>query len=137
MSTSQKRFVDTNIFIYSIFPETGEKSHSRCKALFEEAQKGTLELWTTDLVIFEIFWFLDKMKLSWDEIRESLQKIFSTKNLEVRGKALLEYALSICDKNRDFYDVVNIALARSEGIKKGYSYDKGLDKIKGFHRLEP
>ena len=42
-----------------------------------------------------------------------------------------------CKKDSDFVDYMNMYLLRNDGIMKGYSYNKDLDKWKGFKRLEP
>lgn len=106
-------------------------------ALFEKAEKGRIGLWTTEWVISELVWFLDKQKFSWENIKFVLNKIFTTRLLEVRGKAWMIEVVDLCRKSKDFNDAINILLAFSEDVTEGYSYDKALDRWKGFTRLEP
>ena len=40
-------------------------------------------------------------------------------------------------KQTDFIDFLNFAIVVDKKIKKGYSYDGGLDSWKNFKRLEP
>lgn len=136
MSTSEKLFVDTNIFIYTLF-EIDKKKHSRCVALFEKANRGEVKLWTTEWVIAELVWFLTKQKFNWDKTKDTVTKILVTRGLETYGKKLLLEVLDLCNKNIDFVDAINITLALYEDIKRGYSYDKGLSRWKEFKRLEP
>lgn len=130
-------FVDTNIFIYSLF-NVSQQKHSKCKDLFIKASLGKVSLWTTEWVVAELIWFLQKSKLKWDDIRKIIiSGLLSTKGLDVKdGKRLLQ-AMKSSKTANDFVDYINISLAQEAGINKGYSFDKGLDKTKSFKRLEP
>lgn len=133
----EKAFVDTNIFIYSLF-NVDEKKHRDCINLFEMAGEGGVNLWTTEWVIAELVWFLMRQKTGWAKIKEIiLLGVFTTKGLEVREKKWLIEVLEKCESGKDFVDAVNISLILSSGIKKVYSYDKMLQKWTGIKRLEP
>lgn len=45
--------------------------------------------------------------------------------------------VEVIDNGSEFIDRLNLVLAQAEGITKGYSYDKGMGKWRGFKRLEP
>lgn len=136
MSTTLRLFADTNIFIYSLFNVDKDK-HERCKNLFDKANSGDVDLWTTEWVISEVAWFLRKRRIVWNEAKKILEQLFQTKGLEIRGRNWLWKVIEVCSNSKDFNDVVNIYLSLEEGINQGYSYDKGLDKWTGFERLEP
>ncbi|MCK4474742.1 PIN domain-containing protein, partial [Candidatus Bathyarchaeota archaeon] len=76
-----KHFVDTNVFIYSItdHPRFGEKA----KRILKRIEEGE-EAVTTTLVLCEISWVLEAMGRQGD-IKSTLEKILSYKNLEVVG----------------------------------------------------
>lgn len=136
MNTSKKRFVDTNIFIYTLFKVDLPK-YEACILLFKQAFKGAIKLWTTELVIGELVWFLARKKLSWDKIVPILKEVITTKGLEVRDKETILEVIKNCVETQDFIDGLNVTLAQKAGIKQGYSYDKGLEKWDGFERIEP
>jgi len=136
MSISEKRFVDTNIFIYTLFKVDLSK-YKASLSLFEQASQGAVKLWTTELVISEIVWFLSRKKMTWNNILLILKQVLMTKGLEVRERELIFAVIKKCEKSKDFIDGLNVALARKEGIQEGYSYDKGLEKWSGFTRKEP
>lgn len=136
MKLSEKRFVDTNIFIYTLF-EVDLSKHRACIGLFEDAAGGELKLWTSQWVVAEVVWFLTKQKLSWEKIHLIVEKVVQTRGLEVQSKDVLVDVMKECKRGEDFVDGINVVLALRENISHGYSYDKGMGKWKGFRRLEP
>lgn len=136
MSILPKQFVDTNIFVYLWFG-VDQAKQERCVDLFERAEMGKVKLWTTEWVVAELVWFLTKQKFSWERIEEVIIKVLATSGLEVRGKQWLLAVLELTEKSIDFVDVINVTLARADGVERVYSYDKGLDKYGFIKRLEP
>ena len=136
MTTFPKHFVDTNIFVYLWF-DVEQAKQERCKVLFEQAEAGMVHLWTTEWVVAELVWFLTKQHFAWAKIKGVITKVLTTSGLEVRGKQWLLMVLELVRKPQDFVDVVNVTLARSEGVESAYSYDKGLDNFGFIKRKEP
>ena len=133
---SGKIFVDTNIFIYVLY-EVDDKKHSACIDLLKKAREGEVRLWTTEWVVAELIWFLHRRKKVWSEIELIVNKILTTKGLEIRNKKWLLEILVPCKKVTDFFDSVNMSILLSEGVNRGYSYDRGLDRWRSFKRMEP
>jgi len=131
-----KSFVDTNIFIYSLFP-VDPKKHAACLALFEKAQRGDESLWTTEWVISELVWLLGRMKKSTTEIKDIIENTISTKGLEVRNLHIIQEALRIWSGKVEFIDAMNIAMCVDEEVTRGYTYDKEFDTVPRFTRLVP
>ncbi|MBI4065531.1 type II toxin-antitoxin system VapC family toxin [Candidatus Gottesmanbacteria bacterium] len=129
-------FVDTNIFIYLIFPVDPQK-YRACRFLFERASKGEETLWTTEWVIAELIWFCHRKKKTRSDIKNILHKIISTPGMIIRGKSYILEALQRWDDRVDYIDAWNIILLTEEDSIKGYSYDKGLDTVEDFVRVEP
>jgi len=136
MNTLQKHFVDTNIFIHTLFAIDTKKQEA-CISLFEQASRGTYRLWSTEWVIAELVWFLTRQKMKWSSIQLVIEKILVTKGLEIHGATLVQHVLQECADSKHFNDGINIMLARESGISKGFSYDKGIGKWEGFVRVEP
>jgi len=133
----KKVFVDTNIFIYSLY-NIDQVKHTSCINLLEKALNGKIYFWTTEWVIAELVWFLLRKGMDWTKIKKFLVfGVFASKGLDVRGGKWLLPVISSCDKGEEFVDMINKHLVSEEKIKTGYSYDKALDNWKGFKRLEP
>ncbi|MCW3995486.1 MAG: type II toxin-antitoxin system VapC family toxin [Candidatus Bathyarchaeota archaeon] len=126
---AMRRFVDTNIFIYSIidhpiFVTTAEN-------ILRRIEDGEQAL-TSTLVQCELAWVLEAMGRQGD-IKPALEKIMSYGSLEVvevSSDDLLVGAFNMAVEKVDFNDGVNLAVMRRLGINEVYSNDrKHLGKI--------
>ncbi len=124
-----KRFVDTNVFIYTItaHPRFGKIS----KNILERIEEGEAAL-TSTLVLCEVAWVLEAMGKQGD-IKSTLEKIMSFLTLEVidfTEDDLLIGANNMSTEQVDFNDGVNLALMMRLGILEVYSNDqKHLGKL--------
>ena len=129
-----KRFVDTNVFIYSVtgHPRFGEKA----KRILKRLERGE-EAVTSTLVLCEVSWVLEAMGRQGD-IKSTLEKILSFKSLEVVGfdaDDLLVGANNMELYGVDFNDGLNVAVMTRIGVSEVYSNDlKHLGKM-DFLRL--
>ncbi len=123
------RFVDTNIFIYTLtaHPHFGQTS----KNILERIEKGEAAM-TSTLVLCEVAWVLEAMGRQGD-IKSTLEKIMSYPTLKVVDFCeddLLIGANNMSAENVDFNDGVNLALMMRIGISEVYSNDqKHLGKL--------
>ncbi len=124
-----KRFVDTNVFIYTIIahPRFGKIA----KQILERIEEGEDAL-TSTVVLCEVAWVLEAMGRQGD-IRSTLEKIMSFRTLEVvdfNEDDLLIGANNMSTEQVDFNDGVNLALIMRLGISEVYSNDqKHLGKL--------
>ena len=124
-----KRFIDANVFIYSItaHPRFGKIA----KNILERIQEGEAAL-TSTLVLCEVAWVLEAMGRQGD-IKPTLEKIMSFRTLEVMDfneDDLLIGANNMSLEQVDFNDGVNLALMMRLGILEVYSNDqKHLGKL--------
>ncbi len=124
-----KRFVDTNIFIYSAtnHPQFGETA----RQILERIEQGERTV-TSTLVLCEIVWVLEAMGKQ-NDVKPTLEKILSYKNLEVIGfdqDDLLLGANNMRLHGVDFNDGINIAIMTRIGACEAYSNDpKHLGKV--------
>ena len=129
-----KRFVDTNVFIYSAtgHPRFGEKA----KRILKRLERGE-EAVTSTLVLCEVSWVLEAMGRQGD-IKSALEKILSFKSLKVVGfdaDDLLVGANNMELYGVDFNDGLNVAVMTRIGVSEVYSNDlKHLGKM-DFLRL--
>lgn len=123
------RFVDTNIFIYTLtaHPHFGKTA----KNILERIENGEAAI-TSTLVLCEVAWVLEAMGRQGD-IKPTLEKIMSYPTLKVidfSGDDLLIAANNMSTENVDFNDGVNLALMMRLGISEVYSNDqKHLGKL--------
>lgn len=122
-------FVDTNYFLRFLLKDV-EKQHQKAKELFLKGAEGQRQLFTSLIVVFEIYWvltsFYQKKK---GKVVKLLEKIFDLEFIEIENKVLLEEALRVYKKvNLDFEDCYNLALARKKKIKEFRTFDEGLRK---------
>jgi len=124
-----KRFVDTNIFIYSAtnHPQFGETA----RRILERIEQGEKAV-TSTLVLCEVAWVLEAMGKQGD-IKPTLEKILSYKSLEVVGfdqDELLVGANNMRLYGIDFNDGINVAIMTRIGVYEAYSNDhKHLGKV--------
>ena len=132
------RFVDTNIFLRFLVNDDLPKSEA-CETLFRKTIAGEETLYTTDLVIAEIVWVLESYyELTKHDIREKVEKILNTQNLDCPNKALILNALAMyAEKNIDYVGAYNGFILKKAGITDVYSYDKHFDRLSWLKRIEP
>ena len=134
------QFVDTNIFIRFLTKDDPKKA-GKCLSLFQKAEKGKLNLQTTESIVAEIVYILESKRLynlTHIEIYSRLLPILRIKGLKIPYKNTLILGLEIYSKNNiDFEDAILIAFTLNTDTTDIYSYDKGFDKMPGINRLEP
>jgi predicted nucleic acid-binding protein len=125
-----KRFVDTNVFIYSVtsHPKFGKIAQK----ILNRLEKGE-ECVTSTIVLCEVAWVLEAMgKQSY--VKPTLEKILSYNDLSVLpfdSDDLLVGANNMLTYGIDFNDAVNVSVMSKVGINQVYSNDKKhLGKIK-------
>lgn len=135
-------FVDTNVFIRFLTGDDPAKAQ-QCKELFERANRGEVELTTSESVIAEIVFILSSKRLynqSRSDIRARLYPIISIQGLKLAHRRMYLRALDIYEKNNlDFEDALTVAQMERQELTELYSYDGDFDKVQGadITRLEP
>jgi predicted nucleic acid-binding protein len=132
------RFVDTNVFLRFLVNDDPAQADA-CEALFRNAIAGDEALCTSEMVIAEIIWVLESYyELKKADIRESVEKILNTRNLDCPNSEIIISALSIyVEKNIDFIDAFNAFILKRDEINEIYSYDKHFDRVDWIKRIEP
>jgi len=132
------KFIDTNIFL-RFLTDDDPAIAKRCEDMFKLALKKNEPLYTTDTVIVELVWVLESYYgLSKQAIREKIEKILNTPNLQCPHKDLLFECISLYTiKNIDFVDAYNALIMREKDIKIVYSYDTHFDRISWIKKIEP
>jgi predicted nucleic acid-binding protein len=132
-------FVDTNVFIHYLLGYDPAR-HQTCEALLFAAEHGRSDLETSDMVIAELVWFLQRppIRMSPRDIRDHLLPLIGIEGLRLPSKPLLEEAFRIfADAGISFVDAYNLGVMRRRRIDRVFSYDTDFDGLPGITRLEP
>lgn len=130
-------FADTNVFLRFLTGDDPEKA-GRCRALFERAGRGLVDLHISELVLAELAWTLRSYYgQRREEIAAILSQILEMRALRVPHRAVLHEAVALFGRhNVDFIDTYHAAAMRRRGIERICSYDEDFDRL-GVRREEP
>lgn len=122
-------FVDTNYFLRFLLKDI-DGQHIKARQLFEEAAFGKIELFTSVIVFFEIYWvlvsFYEKKKV---DLAKILRDVLRMDFIKLQDRNLLQQTVSIFEKsNFDFEDVYNLVYARQNKAVDFKTFDKNLNK---------
>jgi len=117
------RFVDTNVFIYSLtnHPRYGETA----RKILGRIEKGEDAL-TSTLVLCEVSWVLEAMGKQ-GQIKQTLEKVLSYRSLRI-GEFDVDDLIVGANYMRlfkiDFNDGINVSVMTRLGVGEAYSNDK-------------
>ncbi len=122
-------FVDTNYFIRYLLGDIPSQSET-AKALFLEGSEGKIKLFTSTIVIFEVFWvFTDFYKKTKEEVIEILFNVLSMNFIEIKERDIIRKAIEFYkEKNIEFEDCYNLAYAKANKMTRFATFDKKLSK---------
>lgn len=120
---------DTNVFLRFLLNDVPQQA-DKAERLFIKAKKGNLELYIPQIVIFEIYFALEKY-YSWskEDIIEKLKTLITSKHFVIPEREIFTKALEIYkNKNISFVDsfIVSFSQLKDHEI---FSFDKKLLKI--------
>lgn len=123
-------FVDTNYFLRFLVKD--HTPHQKIAlALFKEAAAGKIQLTTSIIVVFELYWVLSSFyKRDKTDVISILQRILDMRFIEIDSREILEATLIIFAKhNVDLEDAFNAVYARQHGITEFKTFDKKLNNL--------
>lgn len=123
-------FVDTSFFLRFLLRDVDEQ-HQKAKELFRKATQGKVNLFTSVIVLFELYWvltsFYQKRKLVTIKMLGELLKL---KFIELPERELLIQALEVYqDTNLDLEDSYNLVYACFNKADRLASFDKNLQNL--------
>lgn len=123
-------FVDTNYFLRLLLGDKVEQQE-KTKQTFLQAAEGRIELFTSLVVIFEIYWVLTSFyQRQKAEISKTLTDILNLEFITLEEKELLRKAVSFYkETNFDLEDSFNLAFARSKKAIDFKTFDTKLQKF--------
>ena len=132
-------FIDTNIFLRHLLGDHPEHS-PKATALFGRIERGELRAQTSEMVIFETVFTLERSySVPKAAIRESVLALLALSGLLLRGKRRYQRIFELyVDSNLPFGDAYIVAQMEQLQADQIYTFDRELDrKAPGITRLEP
>ncbi len=132
-------FVDTNVFIHFLLGFDSERSE-RCHDLLRAVEAGAAALDTSDLVVAELVWFLERppIRMTAPEVSDKLVPLFFLSGIRIPDKQTVLAALSFhSSSGLGFIDAYNAVVMRKRRIDRIMSYDTDFDRVPGITRIEP
>jgi len=133
-------FLDANIILRFLTRDDPAKAE-RCFELFQRADRGEVELTTSESVLAEVVCVLSSPRLyhlAPERIRDLLLPILNLRGLKLSSRQLYRRALAIYAASHiDFEDALTVAHMERRGINEVLSYDRHFDRVEGVVRQEP
>lgn len=123
-----KIFVDTNFFLRFLLKDIHHQ-HPKTKELFLKGAKGEVQLFTSIIVIFELYWVLTSFyRKNKQKITKILQELLKLKFIELKEREAMAKATQIFSStNLDLEDSYNLTYALRENAKQIATFDKKLE----------
>jgi len=133
-------FLDANVILRYLTKDDPKKAE-RCLELLQKAERGEIQLTTSESVIAEVVYVLSSPQLyhlSPERIRSLLLPIVNLRGLKLSSRRLFRRALDIYAAHHiDFEDALAVAHMERQGITEILSYDEHFDRVEGIKRREP
>lgn len=131
-------FVDTNIFLRHLLADEPRQS-PRATAFFTRLERGELTARTSDIVIFETVFTLQRSYgLPKPAIRDAVLALLELPGLLLPGKRRFRRVFDLfVDRNLPFADAYHIVLMQQLGLDEIVSFDMDFEHIEGLRRIAP
>ncbi len=123
-------FIDTNYFLRFLINDVPDQAES-VSDFFKDSLRDNTELFTSELVIFELCWVLQSsLGKKKSELIVILKKILDMSFIVLEKREYLQEALVLfADTTLEFEDCYNLAIAKHKKAKKFATFDKKLQKV--------
>jgi predicted nucleic acid-binding protein len=131
-------FLDTNVFLCHLRGDHADFS-PRATALLRRIEKGEQKVRTSDTVIFETVFTLERVyKQPKEAIRDAFLPLIELTGIVLPGKRRFRRVFSYyIEKNISFADAYHGVLSESLGLTKIISFDRDFNRIASVSRVEP
>ncbi len=132
-------FLDANIILRHLLQDLPDQS-PRATAFIRRIEAGELTVRTTDTVIFEAVFVLERTyKVPRPTIRDTLQPLIFLPGVILRGKHRYRrvFTLYCAYTKLSFADCTHVAVMESLGLTDLVSFDRGFDQVPTVTRREP
>lgn len=120
-------FIDTNYFL-RLFIKDNSAQYTKVYSLFQKAVQGKVEIHTSVVVFFEIYWVLLKFyNYDKSETINFLAKVIRMDFLVLENKDILQNALELFSlENLDLEDCYNMLYFKAHSLSDFATFDKKL-----------
>jgi predicted nucleic acid-binding protein len=131
-------FVDANNFLRFLRDDVPTQSPA-CKQLFLAVAQGSEEVWTSELIVAEVVFVLERVyKEPRANIARTVLPLTQLQHLDLAGKALYPRVFDLYETvNLSYVDCHSAALVEAHPTREMYSYDQGYKRITTITRREP
>ncbi|MBM3284214.1 type II toxin-antitoxin system VapC family toxin [Candidatus Gottesmanbacteria bacterium] len=121
-------FVDTNYFLRFLLKDNKDQ-FLEAKELFGKGALGEIQLFTSLVVFFEIYWVLSSFyKKEKSELIKVLTNVLSMGFIKYENAEILFKAVQFFSQNKlDLEDSYNIIYAKESGAKSFKTFDQRLN----------
>jgi len=134
------QFIDSNVFLRFLTKDDPVEAE-RVKALLQQAERGEVELLTSETAIAELVFVLSSprlYKLSRGAVRTVLLPIVSLEGLKLPNRSVFVRALDLyATTPMNFVDALAVAQMERRKVTEIYSYDEHFDRVAGIKRIQP
>ena len=130
-------FLDTNVFLRHL-REDHPVFSPKATAIFERIERGELKVRTSDTVVFETVFTLQRAyNQPRDRIADALLPLIELPGIILPGKRLYRGAFALYrSATLGFADCYHVALMQRLGITEVRSFDTDFDRVPGINRRE-
>jgi predicted nucleic acid-binding protein len=131
-------FLDTNVFLRHLLQDEPNQS-PRATAYFTRIERGEIQVRTSDIVISEIVFTLQKLyRQPKADIRDHLLPLIELPGIILPGKRRFRRIFDIyVNLNLSFADAYHAVLLDQLKLQELVSFDRGFDRVPGIKRIEP
>ena len=121
--------LDTNVFLRFLLDDITGQSKAAAD-IFTKAKLKKLDVFVPQIVIFEIFFALEKYyKFPKDQVIDKVGTLLETPYLHIQDKTIFQEALELFKKGSiDFVDCFLICQSKAKGSTL-FTFDKNLQKL--------
>jgi uncharacterized protein len=129
-------FLDTNIFLRHLLQDEPVQS-PKASAFLKRIEEGEVKVRTTDTVIFETVFTLQKVyRRTKAAIRETLLPLLELSGIVLPQKRRYRKVFSLyVDSNLPFADAYHAVLMEQLNLTEIVSFDTDFDKFKGITKI--
>jgi predicted nucleic-acid-binding protein len=122
-------FVDTNCFLRFLL-EGEDDQHKKTVEFFKTASLGEIQLFTSSIVFFEIYWVLSTFyQKKGEQVKNILSDILKMNFIKIKERKIIQKAVLWLDEfNYDLEDSYNCVYALVYKAEKIQTFDRNLDK---------
>lgn len=123
-------FIDTNYFLRFLLADITQQ-HDEAKTLFLAAAEGKKNIFTSSIVIFELYWVLTSFYgKSKKDVASTLEQVLAMHFVGIAERDIFINAVSLYKKSScDLEDAYNINFAKVKGAKEFKTFDKKLQRL--------